>query len=141
MGGAIAIRGFELEHDLAGRGTAQPFVAQGWTGNVAAQTFEGVPLLGAAVRVGMQTEPLSTHTALAVRHLLTGQAQRGIFPRQHFLSCPGAKGNAVGAGGRLQRGQGRIGIVVGQIRDLGVFFRERTFAGQRLQQTGDDPRE
>ena len=76
MGGAIAIRGFELEHDLAGRGTAQPFVAQGWTGNVAAQTFEGVPLLGAAVRVGMQTEPLSTHTALAVRHLLTGQAQR-----------------------------------------------------------------
>ena len=31
--------------------------------------------------------------------------------------------------------------MVGQIRDLGVFFRERTFAGQRLQQTSDDPRE
>jgi len=32
MGGAIAVRGFELEHHLAGRGTAQPFVAEGGTG-------------------------------------------------------------------------------------------------------------
>ncbi len=27
MGGAIAIRGFELKHDLAGPGAAEPFVA------------------------------------------------------------------------------------------------------------------
>jgi len=29
MSGAIAVRGFELEDNLASRGTAQPFVAQG----------------------------------------------------------------------------------------------------------------
>jgi len=57
------------------------------------------------------------------------------------LACSGAKGNAVGAGRGVQRGQSGIGIGVGQIWDLSVFFRERTFAGQRLQQAGDNPRE
>ena len=52
MVGAIAVRGFELEDDLAGWGTAQSFVAQGRTRNVAAQTFEGVSLLGATARIG-----------------------------------------------------------------------------------------
>ncbi len=48
MGGAIAIRGFELEDHLAGRRAAHPFMAQGRTRDVAAQPFEGVPLLGGA---------------------------------------------------------------------------------------------
>jgi len=39
------------------------------------------------------------------------------------------------------RGQGGIGIGVGQIRGFGVFFRECAFAGQHLQEAGDDPRE
>jgi len=52
MGGAIAVRGFELQHDLAGRGAAQPFVAQGWTGDVATEPFKSLPLMGAAARVG-----------------------------------------------------------------------------------------
>ena len=52
MGRAITVRGFELEDDLAGRGTAQAFVAEGRTRDVAAQTFEGVPLMGTASRIG-----------------------------------------------------------------------------------------
>ncbi len=51
MGGPIPVRRFELEDDLAGWGTAQSFVAQGRPRNVAAQTFEGVPLLGATARI------------------------------------------------------------------------------------------
>lgn len=48
MGGPIPVRGFELEDDLAGRRAVHPFMAQGRTRDVAAQPFEGVPLLGAA---------------------------------------------------------------------------------------------
>ena len=81
MGGAIAGRGFELQHDLAGWGAAQAFVPQGRARNVAAQTFEGVPLLGATARIGMQAKPLGTHTTLGLRCLLAGMAQRWIFPR------------------------------------------------------------
>ena len=104
MGGPIAIRGFELEDDLAGRGTAQAFVAEGRTCDVATQPFEFLSLLRTALGIRMQTEPLSTHTALGLRRLLTGEAQCGVFPRQHFLSRPGPKRNAVGAGGRMERG-------------------------------------
>ena len=48
MGGPIPVRGFELEDDLARRRAAHPFMAQGRTRDVAAQPFEGVPLLGGA---------------------------------------------------------------------------------------------
>ena len=75
MGGAIAIRGFELEHDLTSPGAAEPFVAQGGTGDIATELFEFLALLGAATGVGMQTEPLRTDTALWLRRLLTGEAQ------------------------------------------------------------------
>ncbi len=68
MGGAIAIRGFELKHDLAGPGAAQSFVVQGRTCDVATQAFEFLPLLGSTRRLGMQTEPLGTHTALGLRY-------------------------------------------------------------------------
>ncbi len=98
MGRAIAVRGFELEDDLTGRGTAQAFVAEGWTRDVAAQPFEFLPLMGAAAGVGMQAKPLGTDTALGLGGFLTGEAQRGVFPRQHFLACSGAKRHAGGAG-------------------------------------------
>ena len=140
MGGAIAIRGFELEDDLAGPGAAEPFVAQGRTCDVAAQAFEFLPLLGPAAGVGMQTEPLSLYTPLGMRALWARRAQRGVFPRQHFLSCPGAEGNAVSAGGRVQRSQGRIGIRVGQVRES-LFFDERACAGQAFQHPLHDSRE
>ncbi len=51
MGGAIAIRGFELEHNLVGRGAAQACVAEGGARNVPTQAFEFLPLLGATLCV------------------------------------------------------------------------------------------
>jgi len=45
MGRAIGVRGFELQHDLTGRGAAQAFVAQGGTCDVATQAFEFLPLM------------------------------------------------------------------------------------------------
>jgi hypothetical protein len=77
--GAIAIRSFSLEDDLAGRCAAQAFVAQGGTGDAAIQTFEGVPLLGAATGVSMQAKPLGTHTALGLRHLLGSVANSLVW--------------------------------------------------------------
>ncbi len=92
MGGPIPVRCFELEDDLAGRCAAQAFVAEGGARDVATETFEFLSLLGPAAGVGMQANPLGTDTALGLRGLLTGEAQCGVFPRQHFLSCTGAKG-------------------------------------------------
>jgi hypothetical protein len=57
MSGPIAIRRFELEDDLAGRSTAQAFVAQGGTCDVATQAFKFLPLLGAAICIRMQANP------------------------------------------------------------------------------------
>ena len=51
MGDAIAIWGFKLEDDLAGRGAAQAFEVQGRVGGVAKQRFEGLPLLGTTASV------------------------------------------------------------------------------------------
>ncbi len=58
MGGAISIGGFELQHDLAGRGAAQAFVAEGGARDIPTQAFEFLPLLGAAPGVGMQAKTL-----------------------------------------------------------------------------------
>ena len=91
MRGAIAIGRFELEDDVAGRGMAQAFVAQGGAGDVAAQAFKFLVLLGATLCVGMQAKPLGTDTAFLLRCLVIGQAQRGVFPGQHFLSCSGPR--------------------------------------------------
>jgi len=55
-----------LQHDLAGRGAAQSFMAEGGARDVAAQAFEFLSLLRPAAGVGMQTEPLSTHTTLGL---------------------------------------------------------------------------
>ncbi len=77
VGGLIAIRGFELEDDLAGRGAAQAFVAEGGTCDVATQPFEFLPLLGITPGISMQAKPLGTDTALGLRGFLTGEAQHG----------------------------------------------------------------
>ncbi len=53
MGDAIAVRGFELKHDLAGPGAAEPFVAEGRTRDIAAQPFEFLALLGATPCIRM----------------------------------------------------------------------------------------
>ena len=64
MGGAIPVRGFELEDHIAGRGAAQAFVAEGVARDVTTQAFEFLPLLGPTPGIGMQAKPLGTDTAL-----------------------------------------------------------------------------
>ena len=78
----FSLRRFKLEDDLAGRSTAQAFVAEGGARDIATQAFEFLSLLGATLRVGMQAKPLGTDTTLGLRCLLAGMAQRWIFPRQ-----------------------------------------------------------
>ena len=53
MRGAIAVRGFEFQDDITFWCASQPFVAQGGTGDVSAEAFEGGALMGAAVHAGM----------------------------------------------------------------------------------------
>ena len=53
MGGPIPVRGFELEVNLAGLGTAQPFVAEGRTRDVATEAFKFLPLMGTTPGIGM----------------------------------------------------------------------------------------
>ena len=81
MGGTIAVRGFELEDDLAGRGAAQAFVAQGRARDVATQPFEFLSLMRTTPCIGMEAKPLGPDTTLGLRCLLAGMAQRWIFPR------------------------------------------------------------
>jgi len=76
MGGAIAVRAFELKHDLTGWCTAQAFVAQGRARDIPTQAFEFLSLVGATLGVGMQAKPLGIDTALGVR-LWAGEAQCG----------------------------------------------------------------
>ncbi len=47
MGGAIAVRGFEFEHDVAFWCARQAFMAQGGPRDVSAEAFEGGALMRA----------------------------------------------------------------------------------------------
>ena len=47
MGGAVVPRALELQHDLARLIALEPFVGNGWAGNIAAQAFELLALMGA----------------------------------------------------------------------------------------------
>lgn len=51
MGGAIAVRGFELEDDVTGWRAAEAFVAQGGARDVATEDLNGDRLLFAGIRV------------------------------------------------------------------------------------------
>jgi len=46
MGGAVAPGALELEHDLAGWIALEPFVGDGRAGDIAAQAFELLALMG-----------------------------------------------------------------------------------------------
>ena len=54
MGSAIAVRGFEFQHDVALGCASQAFVSQSGTADVSAEAFEGRALMRAAVHAGME---------------------------------------------------------------------------------------
>jgi hypothetical protein len=112
MGRAISIGGLQCEHYLPGTVECKAFVGHGGAGDIAAQVFEFLPLMGGAAHLGMEAKAVLVDTALwrGLRRL----ARDGL-QAQHFLACPGPERNAVGAGRRLQGCQGAFRIGVGQV--------------------------
>ena len=56
MGGAVAEGALQLQHDLAGAITLEPFIGDGGARDVAAQAFELLALTGAAAHRRVQAE-------------------------------------------------------------------------------------
>ena len=95
MRGAVVVGTLELQHDLAGAITLEPFVGNGGARDIAAQAFEFLALTGA-------TALLEACRRQAVR--IGAQCWRGGFAptgdglqAQHFLPRPRPKGDAIGA--------------------------------------------
>jgi hypothetical protein len=129
MGGAVSVRGFEFEDNIALRSARQAFVAQSRTGDVSAEAFEGGALMRAAVHVGMEAKALSADAALwRVVCLVAREAQGRIFPGQHFLPRSRSEGDAVRAGCRVQRVQGGVVLGISQGEAFRGVFNERAFS-------------
>ena len=113
--GVVAPGGLELEHHLACGVGLHPFVGQCRAGDVAAQLFQRLALVGAAAHGGVQAETLNVGA-----HILLGVRIPGheALQCQHLLSGSRAEGDAIIAGYRLQRpehaGLVRITVGVGQ---------------------------
>ena len=108
MGRAISIGCLQCEHHLAGPVECKPFVGDGGAGDVAAQVFELLALMGGAAHLGMEAKALLVDTAHGGRWRLSC---RDGLQAQHLLARPGPERNAVGAGRRLQgpeRGSGSV---------------------------------
>ena len=56
MGRAISVGGLQGEHDLPGTVECKALVGDGGAGDVAAQVFEFLPLMGGAADLGMEAE-------------------------------------------------------------------------------------
>ena len=143
MGGAVLIGALQLQHDLAGTITLEPFVGDRRAGNVATQVFEFPALIGAATHTRVQA--LVPCSGEAVRVGAQGLAgwhwsawQR--LQAEHFVPGSRPKCDAVGARGGLQRRERVIGIRVGQVGHP-LLLDEGALAGQQLQDARDDLRE
>ena len=62
MGDTVAVGAFELQHDITGTTALEAFVGNGWTGNVSAQVFEFLALMGGAADLGMEAKALLVDT-------------------------------------------------------------------------------
>jgi hypothetical protein len=87
-----------LQHDITGTIAFEAFVGNGWTGNVSAQVFEFLALMGVAADLGMEAKALLIDTAHGGKWWLLC---RDGLQAQHFLARPGPERDAVGAGRRL----------------------------------------
>ncbi len=134
MRGPIFIRGFQLQHDIAGAVECEPFIGDGRAGDVATQLLELITLIHGAAHRGVEAEPLLVGTALPSRgRLKVGDRSQG----DHFLTGTWSQGNAIGTSGRLQRRQSGIGLGVGQVRRA-LLFKELALACQSPQEALDD---
>ena len=62
VSGAVPVRTFELQYDIAGAVEFEPFVGDGGAYNVAAQLLEFVTLIHGAAHRGVEAKPISLPT-------------------------------------------------------------------------------
>ena len=103
MGGAVFIRTLQLQHNLAGTISFEPFVGGGRPGDIAAELLQFCPLIGAPAHRRMEAKAVRVDTQL--RGGRPGCARKAL-QAQHFLAGSWAEGNTIGARSRLQRPQG-----------------------------------
>ncbi len=121
MGGPVVVGALELQHDIAGTIECQSFVGNGGAGDVAAQVFQLLALMGSAAHLGMEAEALRVGAA----HGVNG----GSVGRVCKLSTFWPARNAVGAGCRPQGPEREIRIGVGEIGHA-LLFDEEALARQ-----------
>lgn len=111
---------------------------RGGAGDVAAQLFQRLAVVGAAAHSGMQAEPVSVgaHALLEVR-----SPGHHALHRQHLLPSARTGGDAVGSGRRMQRPERarfvRVTAVVGHVTRT-FLFDQQPPTGEQLHRAGDD---
>ena len=92
----------------------------GGAGDVAAQVFQLLALIGGAAHLGMEAEALRVDAARGGQWRLCREGLQA----QHFLARPRPEGNAVGAGCRPRGPEREIRIGVGEIAHALLFDEE-----------------
>lgn len=64
MGGAVFVRTLQLQHDLAGAVTLEPFVGDGRAGDIAAELLQFFTLIGAPAHRRMQAKAVRVDAQL-----------------------------------------------------------------------------
>ena len=102
----------QLQHDLAGAVTLEPFVGDGRAGDIAAQVLQFLALIGAPAHRRMEAKAVE----------FGAQVRRGWFvwarhalQAQHLLPRSWPERDAVGAGGRLQGQKRAFPIRFGEV--------------------------
>jgi hypothetical protein len=127
MSGAVFVRTLQLQHNLAGAITFEPFVGDGWPGDIAAELLEFCTLIGAPAHRRVEAKALRVDTQLWGRR--PGCARQAL-QAQHFLPSSWAERNPVGARGGLQRSERPIGLRFGEVGP--VWFFDQSAQGRPL---------
>ena len=134
MRGAVAPEAFELQHDLAFAVALEPFVGDRGAGDVAAQAFEFLVLMGATAHPSMQAETVR-FGAQGCRGFLIPAGHRS--QTQHLLSGTRIEGDSIGARGGLQGLERVIGSDVGEVGHP-LLFNEIAPAGEQSHEPHDN---
>src|SRR4051812_29158538 len=98
MGGAVAPGTFELEHDLACAIALEPLIGNGRAGDIAAQAFELLALMGVTAYCRMQAEAVRVDAARLLRvgrpagdGLQAQYLLPGVWPQSNVIATLGAR--------------------------------------------------
>jgi hypothetical protein len=111
MGGAVFVRTLQLQYDLAGAVTLEPFVSDGRPGNVAAELLQFFTPIGAPAHRRVQAKAVRVDMQLRAGRR---DCARQALQAQQFLPSSWAQRNTIGARGGLQSPQRPIGVRFGR---------------------------